>query len=783
MRSPMCIPDPNATSRNRAGTIAALLAGPLLTLAAAAAAAVPEPAVVLGLGRYYTSPQGGLSGADVVPPAAIYRSGAALGRAAPTNQWYSSVMFGRWSYPIMAHPLSYRTSEAGFELGLPAKQLVMAEGAHRRELSYPHVAAVTVSPLGFRPRDSRLSGFSDWLAEISLAADDGRTLKATVLHGSPFSYFECSSGDVRFHLAERPEVLADPTAPGLDPRIASFTVAGRSYAIFAPRGARWDWSRPDDLVLRLPSDRRYFSVAGLPDASAATRADFLAVAYAFPTETRVAWRYDERAHVVRTTFRVSTVAKEGSNRTTFMGLYPHQWSSVVPAQQARYRYPSVRGEIRLIVANSFITERAYHGLLPLWAGLENAASRDALAGLLARDLADADRLVPMDGRGTYWYGKGLGALAQLLSVAEGEGQTAMRDQLLRLLQGRLESWFDGRHAGYFVEDARLGTFVGIPQEYHSILAMNDHHFHYGYWLQAAAHVALRDPAWAAQDRWGGMVGKLAADIANDDRGRSDVPFLRNFDPYEGHSWASGIAQLADGNNQESSSEAINAWSGLALWGAATGNRHLRDLGAYLYTTEVASAQQYWFDLDRQVLAPEFGKPFASMVFGGKYAYSTWWTEEPRQVLGINVLPITPASTYLGADPAYVRTLVGALPGETRAYHEQGLTDGTAPDIWQDVVACYLALADGEAGLALWDRQGSVEVGETRSHTLFWLSSLAEMGRPDFSVTADTALYAVFRDRNHARTYLAYNAGSAPLRVSFSTGKVLEVAPRSLARGR
>ncbi len=782
MRSPMRSRDPNATDRRRAGAIAAL-AGLLLPLAALRAAALPEPAVALGLGRYYTAPKGGLSGADVVPPAAAYRSGAALGRAAPTNQWYSSVMFGRWSYPIMAHPMSYRTSEAGFELGLPAKRFAVIAGTERRELAYPHVAAVTIAPLGFRPRDSRLSGFSDWLAEISLAAGDGKTLKATVLHGSPFAYFECSSGDVRFHLAERPVVLADPTAKGLDPRVASFTVAGRSYAIFAPQGARWDWSRPTDLVLRLPGDRRYFSVAGLPDASAATRADFLAVAYAFPTETRVAWRYDEQAHVVRTTFRVSTVAREGGNRTTFMGLYPHQWSSVVPARQARYRYESVRGQIRLIAANSFVTERAFHGLLPSWAGLENPGSRVALASLLRQDLADADRLVPADGRGTYWFGKSLGALAQLLAVAETEGETAMRDRLLQLLQDRLESWFDGRHAGYFVADARLGTFVAIPQEYNSILAMNDHHFHYGYWLQAAAQVALRDPAWAAADHWGGMVGRLAADIANDDRGRRDVPFLRNFDAYEGHSWASGIAQLEDGNNQESSSEAVNAWSGLALWGAATGNRRLRDLGVYLYTTEVASAEQYWFDPDRQVLAPEFGKPFASMVFGGKYAYGTWWTDEPRQVLGINVLPITPASTYLGANPAYLRALVGALPDETRAYRDRGRSDGTAPDIWQDVIACYLALADADAGLARWDRQGSVEAGETRSHTLYWLSSLAEMGRPDFSVTADTAFYAVFKDQSAARTYLAYNPGSAPLRVSFSTGKVIEVAPRSLARGR
>ena len=58
-----------------------------------------------------------------------------------------------------------------------------------------------------------------------------------------------------------------------------------------------------------------------------------------------------------------------------------------------------------------------------------------------------------------------------------------------------------------------------------------------------------------------------------------------------------------------------------------------------------------------------------------------------------------------------------------------MSDGTPADIWQDVVASYAALGDPEAGLALWNRKGSVEAGETRSHTLFWLSSLKEMGTP------------------------------------------------------
>ncbi len=758
---------PGRSARMRpAGLLLACLAG---------AAVAGAPDVKLGAGGYRTT----LKSGDGVLPVAEYVTGDAVGKAAPTNQWYSSVMFQRWSQPLHAHPMTYRATEQGFELGLPTRRFANVNGSI--EIQYPHVAAVTVAPLGFQPKDARLARFSDWLAQISLGAGADEELKATVLHGSPFSYYECSKGDVRLRFASTPQVLANPTDAGRDARVAAVSIGGQSYAVFAPTGATWQWNSPTELVLHLPAATRYFSVAGLPDGNAATLADFLAVAYAFPTETRVEWHYDEATSKVRSVFRVQTEAREGKNLNAFMGLYPHQWSSVVSDHPSQYGYDTVRGRIRLVAGNSFTLERSYHGIVPMWGPLEDASNAAGVESLLVGDLAKSDQLFGRMGRGTYWIGKGLGATAQLMSVAEAQGKLAMRDQLLAKLKNRLEGWLDGEHSTYFVQDARIGTFVGVPQEYNSINAMNDHHFHYGYWLTAAAHVALRDPAWAAADQWGGMVGRIIADVASAERGRSDFPFLRNFDAYEGHSWASGNADFDAGNNQESSSEAVNAWAGLILWGEATGDRAVRDLGMFLYTSEIASVQQYWFDLDRQVLAPEFGKPFASMVFGGKYAYNTWWTQEPRQIMGINLLPLTPASTYLGADPQYVGRLVADLPGEVKAYEKRGLSDGTPPDIWQDVIAGYAALGDPEAGAALWSRSGSVEAGDTRSRTLYWLSSLKEMGMPDFSVTADTPLYAVFRDRSGRRTYLAYNASATPRKVTFSDGKSLQAGARSLTR--
>ena len=56
---------------------------------------------------------------------------------------------------------------------------------------------------------------------------------------------------------------------------------------------------------------------------------------------------------------------------------------------------------------------------------------------------------------------------------------------------------------------------------------------------------------------------------NPDKDDDMLPFMRNFDVYEGHSWAGGYGDNNSGNNQESASEATFGWAGLYLWGLVT----------------------------------------------------------------------------------------------------------------------------------------------------------------------------------------------------------------------
>lgn len=744
----------------------------LCVLMAAACVSTWAQPVQQGAGSYVLAPKG----SDRAVPKAPYRTEAMQRTAAQTNTWYSALLFNPQPEVLFVQPLTVQATAKGFELALPSKQVVPTERKDV-EIHYPHTHPLLIAPVAFAPGKAKLARASDWDIDIDMGSGADQML-VTVAHGSPYAYIKLSRGDVRITLPTAGERFATQG----DARMLALRVQGKSYALFGPTGVRWEQASPTEWIGHLPQGKGYVSAAALPDDTPETLALLARHAYAFLQNTRVDWQFDPATSQVRTHFKATTEAMEGPNVGPLLGLYPHHWFNN-PAVEGKLgpAYDTVRGKIRLLPAAEFETRLTYTGFVPYWPGVQASPRSETLKDLLKTDLRNARRMMLEIGQGPYWQGKGLQRITKLMDVAEQQGDLAARDQLLKLTQSRIEDWFKGdSKKTYFHYDKALGTVVGYPEEFFSVEQLNDHHFHYGYWIRAVADIALRDPAWASKERWGGMVDLLIADIATDKRGGADFPFLRNFDMYEGHSWASGIGLGASGNNQESSSEAVNAWAGLVLWGEITGNRALRDLGLYLYTSEIDAIGHYWFDQHGQVFAPEYKSAEASMVFGGKYAHNTWWTDDPRQTKGINLLPITTVSNYLGHDPAYVQRSLATLPAEQAIWAARG-KKVDPPDIWQDIFAQYQGLVDPAAGLARWDRWGAVELGNTRSYALHSLLALQEMGTPDASVTADTTLYSVFKRPDGGKTYLAFNAGKTPLTVRFSDGKTLEVPPGTLGR--
>ena len=514
-------------------------------------------------------------------------------------------------------------------------------------------------------------------------------------------------------------------------------------------------------------------------------ADLLARhAFAFVTGTSVWWDYSETESKVTTRYSFDVNPMDGIAVKPLVGLYPHHWMQLAAGTElSNYALPSVRGPIRVAAVDSFETELPFGGLLPVWPVTGSEAELRDLGEFLVGDTRRTASLYTGHGNGTYWTGKALGSIAQLILVSEQIGQDDRAEALELMLKDRMEKWFRGEGGFYFGFHKNVGSLVGYPEEYFSASGMNDHHFHYGYWLMAAAHIAKRDPGWLTPSQWGQMVQLIARDIATSERGRDDFPFIRNFDPYEGHSWARGNSDFfGHGNDQESSSEAINAWAALAFLGEFTGNKQMRDLGVYLYVTEIASVLNYWFDIHGIVFDPKYPKPIASMVFGGGYGYSTWWTEEPRQIHGINLLPITSASVYLAQiPPERALSDIAFMKARRAEYETAAQTDGTPSVIWENVFVSWLALNDPDLALETWnpDADGSMELGDTRSRTLAWTLTMKHFGTPDLTVRADTLMYGVFRRDDGKATYCAYNGATKDKVVTYTDGVTLVATPSAL----
>lgn len=208
--------------------------------------------------------------------------------------------------------------------------------------------------------------------------------------------------------------------------------------------------------------------------------------------------------------------------------------------------------------------------------------------------------------------------------------------------------------------------------------------------------------------------------------------------------------LAGGNNQESSSEAVNAWASLILWGEAVGDTRIRDLGVYLYTTEVAAIEDYYYDVHDEVFTDAYESEgnydiqTVTRLFGGRYDHTAWWTEDPIEVTTITMLPINGASLYLGKYPEKVKAVVDSIDETSKQWTtyvankdqiciNYGKVDMlTDPETNQDVLAEFYAYYDADEALARWDSSdnGKVENGESRAHTLAYITSLKQYGTQD-----------------------------------------------------
>ena len=333
-----------------------------------------------------------------------------------------------------------------------------------------------------------------------------------------------------------------------------------------------------------------------------------------------------------------------------------------------------------------------------------------------RDALYGDQGLGVYADDTYFGGKQMATLARLALIADELEESSVANTYRNNLKGYIEPWLQNN--GKLVRDRSWGGIVdalGIndPGANFGMGYYNDHHFHFGYFVYAAAVIAKADPGWI--NTYGDAVLSLIRDFANPATNGGDpyFPFMRNKDWFVGHSWAAGIFEFADARNQESTSESVNAWYAVYLYGLATGNDRIRDLGRLALATEIRSTQLYWQINDGDDIYPS---PFADrkvvgILWGTKVDYATFFGANTEFVHCIQMLPFTPITEEL-LDRNWIN----------EEYQILQTAIGSAVDGWKGFIYMAHAVIDPEAAWAEVHSLGGYDDGNSKTNTLYWVAT-------------------------------------------------------------
>ena len=479
------------------------------------------------------------AGRNAFPSGTPQLSGNALGKPVPTNDWWSKLIKEDHADNLFNYPMTMKTKNDGLIVTyIPWGPIGDS-------------SPIEVGLTGLSVTNTTVSDFSDWT--VTMNWDDGNhELKATSGIGMPFIYFEKGTNDVvEIQINSGSVVVSNEIITVQD------AAAGADFVIYAPSGSTW--SQNGSVYTSTLNGNNYWSLAMLPLSTtnvSARAAEYQKYAYVFPSNTTTSWNYDQSSAKVTTTFTVATDVKEGTATNVLFGLLPHHWNNLTSgsATPDEYSYETVRGEMRTLDGNSFTIENTFKGILPTLPNLtQYSTGYDPVLLDSKISLIENDALASWTD--SYNEGQVMNRLIQTARIADQIGDVEGRDKMIATIKERLEDWLtyeSGEVAFLFYYNDDWSALLGYPSGHGQDNNINDHHFHWGYFIHAAAFMEQFEPGWA--DDWGDMINLLIRDAASDDRNDDLFPFLRNFSPYAGHSWANGFATFPHGNDQESTSE-------------------------------------------------------------------------------------------------------------------------------------------------------------------------------------------------------------------------------------
>lgn len=456
----------------------------------------------------------------------------------------------------------------------------------------------------------------------------------------------------------------------------------REYKALLGNGANWSIF----VTLPSPSSSFDFTVDGATNSIVGTTTDQVVIQIAYvPPRTRTDSIYRKAAgmYAVSASLYGSIVnentanhginyATKGSSKSGYPLIFalPHHLQGFVGAMDSKKVNVTLDSTNKGVMTGYLTKSLDFSDLLPRdilflpWSsapayGKGLSYSVDALKAIAAS--ANADLQQDMNAQvmtdSTYYSGKGLDKFAYLLLVVHDilQDKNATSHALSRI-QGIFSNFTNNKQAFPLMYDtvykgitSSASVKTGDVNADFGSPVYSDHHFHYGYFIHAAAVVGYVDKAlggtWAKDNA--GWVNSLIRDVANPSKSDTFFPVSRYFDWYSGHSWAKGLFASADGKDQESSSEDYNFAYGMKLWGRVIGDTSMESRGDLMLAVMKRSMSHYFLMETNNVVEPNnfIGNKIPGITFENKLHHTTYFGNNLEYIQGIHMLPITPISSY------------------------------------------------------------------------------------------------------------------------------------------
>ena len=737
-------------------------------------------------------------------------TGPAANKPTQTHKWWGSVSFlgemtvgdANDSAYITPDPISARITNKGVRVGsIPSGLQLTGPGqyyypipAHEAEV----FDGIAVGNSSYSNLEAYTKDYSEGSVTVLWKSGNTDVMEATFVHGSPYVYFKAFSGNLELRTLRQDGVNEKGTFSAGSNMYGIWTsVAGKTnnYLIVGEGATTFtDVSASSDPMtmgsIRVNNSAKEMTLVYLPSLNAGSPSSSMVSFFASKARNKVSaldidYQVDRSTNEITVTHRYED--EQGQLVDTITGMHPLHWKNSSQAT-SNYKIRSARGMLKFAEVDEFNYKIPYVGVLPTMPTIDGSFDQATLEGLVSEFVS-----VSSDSwntyTDTYWSGKNYGKVAELAAIARSIGMQSEAEQLTNWLKAELSEWFTAEADGalktkkYFVYDSDWNTLFGFDEAYGAHQRIADHHFHYGYFVRAAAEICRVDLAWCGQDQYGPMIELLIRDYAAD---KDDplFPHMRNFDPANGFSWADGKMNFIRGNNNESTSEAATAYGAIILYGMATGNEALTEKGMYLHASTGAAYWEYWNNLDgynnvssdADNFMPGYAHLTTSIIWGDGVDFATWFSPAYAHILGIQGLPSSPLIFHVGIHPEYMEDYVALGLAES----SNGKPSGLVNDMWRDLWWNLWAMTDADAAIADYNSVSSYqpEQGESKAHTYHWIHTFAALGHlatGTGSLTADHPAALAF-DKDGVRTYVVYNFTDQAKTVTYSDGHTVNAEP-------